>query len=118
MALRRRRTCAGHRRVELPVRPTRSVCYAVARIELIFSCLACRCRIVVPRAFLLLPGHLPSELSCARGVWWTTVVGNINSESFMNNDQPRMEQSPPSVGFGPQRPAFGMSRDRGRRLEI
>src|SRR5215213_4455755 len=36
----------------------------------------------------------------------------------MNNDQPRMEQSPPSVGFGPQRPAFGMSRDRGRRLEI
>lgn len=33
------------------------------------------------------------------------------------SDQPRSEQQLPP-GFGPQRPAFGMSRDRGRRLEI
>jgi hypothetical protein len=35
----------------------------------------------------------------------------------MNTQQPRSEQQP-TAGFGAQRPAFGMSRDRGRRLEI
>jgi hypothetical protein len=39
-------------------------------------------------------------------------------EHFMNSDQPRFEQQPSQPGFGPQRPSFGMSRDRGRRLEI
>ncbi|MFN0071517.1 MAG: hypothetical protein ACKVVP_08535 [Chloroflexota bacterium] len=36
----------------------------------------------------------------------------------MNNDQPRNEQQQSNPGFGPQRPAFGLSRDRGRRVEI
>ena len=36
----------------------------------------------------------------------------------MITDQPRSEQSSNPPGFGPQRTAFGMSRDRGRRLEV
>lgn len=36
----------------------------------------------------------------------------------MSNKQPRLEQSSAPPGFGPQRTSFGMTRDRGRRLEI
>lgn len=36
----------------------------------------------------------------------------------MFTEQTRLEQSSTPPGFGPQRMAFGMSRDRGRRLEI
>ena len=35
----------------------------------------------------------------------------------MNPEQPRSEHQG-TAGFGAQRPAFGMTRDRGRRLEI
>jgi hypothetical protein len=36
----------------------------------------------------------------------------------MTANEPRLEESSAPPGFGPQRTAFGMTRDRGRRLEI